>query len=295
MATSEVMTLQTLLATYPNTIALKNGNMQSPLVHFEFAPVEVANTAFKPFVREAKFDAGELAILTFLQAKTYGKPYMVLPAVVVGRGQHHTIAYNPEMGELTANELNGKRLGVRSYTQTTGAWVRGILEEEYGQDVKTMHWVTFEDPHITEYEDPSFVRKVSKEKTIAQMLLDGEIDAAIVGDKIPDSRLKHLIPDHEVAAKRWAERHGGVPINHMLVVRDSIVKEQPEVVRELFRLFKESAAAGGDKVKHDAIRFGFDKVWSSIDVMMDYAVSQKLIPRRLSQDELFTDFTASLS
>src|SRR5580658_2509461 len=175
MAITDVTTLQTLLATYPNTLALKNGTVQSPLIRFDFADVEVANTAFKPFVREAKFDAGELAILTFLQARTYGKPYVVLPAVVVGRGQHHTIAYNPEKGELKPTELNGKRVGVRSYTQTTGAWVRGMLEEEYGQDVKTMDWVTFEDPHITEYKDPSFVRREPKEKTISQMLLDGEI------------------------------------------------------------------------------------------------------------------------
>jgi 4,5-dihydroxyphthalate decarboxylase len=292
---TEVKTLQILLATYPNTLALKNGTVQSSLVDFDFADVEVASNAFKPLVREAKFDAGELAILTFLQAKTYGKPYVVLPAVVVGRGQHHTIAYNPEKGELKPTELNGKRVGVRSYTQTTGAWVRGILEEEYGQDVKTIDWVTFEDPHITEYNDPSFVRKVSRGKTIAQMLLDGEIDAAIVGNKIPDPRLKHLIPDHEAAAQRWAERHHGVPINHMLIVRESIATEAPEIVRELFRMFKESAAAAGDNINPNAIRFGVDKVWPSIDIMMDYAVSQRLIPRRFEKHELFNDFTASLA
>src|ERR1700749_966800 len=107
MDTTEVTTLQTLLATYPNTLALKNGTLHSPFVQFNFADVEVANTAFKPFVREAKFDAGELAIVTFLQAKASGKPYVVLPAVVVGRGQHHTIAYNPEKGDLKPTELNG--------------------------------------------------------------------------------------------------------------------------------------------------------------------------------------------
>ena len=79
--------LFTLLGNYPNTLALKKGEVGSDLIDFDFAGVKVSNTAFKPLVREAKFDLGELAIVTFLQAKTYGKPYVLLPALVVARGQ----------------------------------------------------------------------------------------------------------------------------------------------------------------------------------------------------------------
>ena len=131
---SEKPKLYTLLGNYPNTVALKNGAVKSGLVDLDFADVKVSNTAFKPLVREAKFDVGELAIVTFLQAKTYGKPYVLIPATVLGRGQHHTIAYNPERGHLKASDLAGKRVGVRAYTQTTGAWVRGFLADDYGVD-----------------------------------------------------------------------------------------------------------------------------------------------------------------
>ena len=62
------------------------------------------------------------------------------------------------------------------------------------------------------------------------MLLDGEIDAAVVGDKLPDPRLKHLIPDADAAAQKWAERHHGVPINHMVVVRQELSRSRPDVV-----------------------------------------------------------------
>ena len=105
-------------------------------------------------MREARFDLSEVAIVTFLQARTYGKPYVLMPATVVGRGQLHTIAYNPERGPLGPSDLNGKTLGVRAYTQTTGAWVRGILEEEYGVDLARVTTVIFEDPHVAEYTDP---------------------------------------------------------------------------------------------------------------------------------------------
>ena len=148
----------TLLGNYPNTTALKNGAVTSDLLNFDFADVKVSNTAFKPLVREAKFDVGELAIVTFLQAKAYGKPYALIPATVLGRGQHHTIAYNPQRGSLKASELTGKRVGVRAYTQTTGAWVRGFLADDYGVDPAKIHWVTFEDPHLAEYKDPDLCR-----------------------------------------------------------------------------------------------------------------------------------------
>ena len=50
----------------------EDGKISSSLVDFEFADVKVSNTAFKPLVREAKFDLAEVAIVTFLQARHYG-------------------------------------------------------------------------------------------------------------------------------------------------------------------------------------------------------------------------------
>src|SRR3984885_738501 len=134
--TQTQLTLQTLLAANPHTSALRSGQLRSPLVNFAFADVKTVNKAFKPLVREQKFDLGELAIVTYLQAKAAGKPYVLLPAVIVGRGQHHTIAYNSERGLLTPAGLHGKRVGVRAFSQTTGAWLRGILSEDYGVDFR---------------------------------------------------------------------------------------------------------------------------------------------------------------
>ena len=100
MATATKLKLHTMLGNYANTKPLKSGAIHSDLVDFDFAEVKVANNLFKQVVREAKYDVAELAIVTYLQAKAYGKPYVLVPAVVVSRGQHHTIAYNPERGPL---------------------------------------------------------------------------------------------------------------------------------------------------------------------------------------------------
>jgi 4,5-dihydroxyphthalate decarboxylase len=293
---SDKLNLFTLLGDYPNTAALKRGDVRSDLVDFDFADIKVANTGFKPLIREHKFDLSELAIVTYLQAKAYGKPYVLIPAVVLARGQHHTIAYNPERGELRAEDLAGKRVGVRAYTVTTGVWVRGILKEQYGVDLSKVKWVTFEDPHLAEYTDPPEIERAPAGKAIAQMLLDGELDAAIVGDKMPDARLKQLIADNEAAAKAWADKNGQ-PINHLMVIRSDLSRKRPDVVREVFRLLKESrdAAIRAGNKNAALLDFGVEPNRRALVTIIELAVDQKLIPRRFSVDELFDETTRSLA
>jgi 4,5-dihydroxyphthalate decarboxylase len=284
------VTLHSLLGNHPSTKALKSGQVSSPLVTFDYFEVKVANTQFKAMVRDLKYDFGELAIVTFLQAKAYGKPYVLLPATIVGRNQHHTIFYNAGKGALTARDLNHTRVGVRAYTQTTGAWVRGFLADDYGIDLNSVTWVTFEDPHLAEYRDPPIVERAPEGKVLKQMLLDGEIDAAILGDVAEEGPLRHLIPDHEAAGRAWSRAHGGVPINHLAVMRESIVQSRPDVVREVYRVLKESrAAAALPSGADDPLRFGIGAIRPSLDTIAAYAFDQGLIPRRLSTDELLAD------
>jgi 4,5-dihydroxyphthalate decarboxylase len=289
--------LSLMTGNYPNTQPLKSGKVTSSLVNLDFVDVKVANQHFKAVVRDAKYDVSELAIVTFLQAKTYGKPYVLMPAVAVSRGQLQTIAYDGERGTMTPKDIAGKKVGVRAYTQTTGAWVRGILQEDYGVDVNGITWITTEDPHLAEYQDPpGMVVRVPDDKSIPTMVLEGETVAAIVGDTIPDPRLKYLVADHEAANKRYADKNGGVPINHMYVVRQSLSKERPDVVREVFRMLVESAKQGVQPGTEMAagVRFGVEACRQSLERIIDYSYKQKLIPRPFSVDELFDDTTRAL-
>jgi 4,5-dihydroxyphthalate decarboxylase len=150
---------------------------------------------------------------------------------------------------------------------------------------------------VAEYQDPPNVRRAPEGNRLVQMLLDGELDAAIVGDKFPDPRLKLLVPDPETANRKWSESHGGVPINHMLVIREQLAKTRPDVVREVYRLFRDAKQASFAETgvpKLDPLRFGIEANRRSLEIVIDFAVKQGLLPRRFSVDELFGDTMRAL-
>jgi 4,5-dihydroxyphthalate decarboxylase len=290
------VTLEGLLADNPSTRSFSSGAIASDLVKVDLDAPKLIHHGFKPMIREGRYDWGELAIVTFLQAKALGKPLVLLPAVIGGRFQHHCIAYNGDQGELGPGDLNGKTIGVRSYTQTTGVWVRGILQNEYGVDPASVNWVCFEDSHLAEYADPGNVRRGQKGKNLAQMLLDGELDAAMLGKDMPkDPKIKPVIPDPKAAARDWYDKRRAIPMNHLVVVRPELSQQRPDVVRELYRMLLASRDLDTPATDGMQMRpFGVEANRAALELIIDYAFQQSIIDRRLSVDELFDDTTRSL-
>src|SRR6202008_2091546 len=120
-----------------------------------------------------------------VQARAYGKPIVLVPATVMGRSQHGTLLYNAARGKLTPSDLPGKRIGVRSYSQTTSTWLRGILQNDYGVDIEKLRWVPQEHGHVPEYPEPPGVERAAPGRTLIQMLRDGEVAAAIYSLDLP--------------------------------------------------------------------------------------------------------------
>ncbi len=290
------LTLTTNLAESALSKPLRSGAIHSDVVAFDFAGPATANQGFKPMVREGKFDAGELAIVTFLQARAHGKPLVLLPATVVGRSQHNCIHYDCRNGDLTPKQIEGKRVGVRAYSQTTGVWVRGILGDEYGVDIKKVRWATYEEPHVAEYKDPAFLEKFElRGKTMEQLMFDGDFDAIIIGGAIPNEpRAKTLIPDPAQAVVDWHKKTGAVSVNHLFVVSDEVAK-RTDVVQETFRMLsqaKKALPAPANGI--DFLPFGVENLRKSLELIIRYAFEQQMIPRLMSVDELFNDVTRKL-
>src|SRR6201985_858317 len=208
-ATDMTMRLRTLLGTHPCTAALKDGSVKSDKVAFDFADYSPTHKGFKPMVREQAFDVSEMAIVTFLMAKSFGKPMVLLPSVATARAQHAYRLITAKQGTLTPAGLNNKRVGIRSFTTTTGAWLRGILANDYGVDLDSIDWVTFEEAHVAEFRDTT--ARAPQGKQIVQMLVDGELDA-VLGEKSEHPDLKPLFADVGAEEKAWSARHGVSPV-----------------------------------------------------------------------------------
>jgi 4,5-dihydroxyphthalate decarboxylase len=292
---STPLRLKTLLDDYPNTRALRRGELTSPLLSFDFFDIPFVANAFKRTVRNLEFDVSELAIVTFLMAKAHGKPYVLMPAVVLGRFQHPFLVYNSARGELRPRDLNGRRVGIRSYSVTTSMWLRGILANDYGVDIDSIRWVTFEEPHVAEYQDPPTVERAPAGSELLKMLLDGQVDAIVLRDtKLEDTRLKRLIPDPDRAAQEWHARNRAIQINHMVTVKDTLTKSNPDAVREVYRLLEEAKRRGPAPGTPDMTPFGLEANRRNLEVAIDYVYQQRLIPKRFKVDELFDDVTRSL-
>ncbi|MGY3551317.1 4,5-dihydroxyphthalate decarboxylase [Bradyrhizobium sp. USDA 4472] len=276
--------LKAVLGNHPHVKATKSGELRSDLFDLEFIEYTPTNTAFKPMVREQAFDVCEMAIVTFLMAKAHGKPLVLLPATMLGRFQHSYALYNPAHGMLGPSDLEGKRVGIRSFTTTTGAWIRGILANDYGVDLDKIKWVTFEDPHVAEYVDTT--ERAPKDRKALQMLLDGEVDA-VLGETSDHHGLKSLFPDPVAEAARWYARRGVVPVNHLVVVTEQLARSRPDVVAGVYDLLKRNKAQAGPAGAPDLLPFGIEANRKPLELIVDYAFQQALIPRRYAVGELF--------
>jgi 4,5-dihydroxyphthalate decarboxylase len=288
----EPLRLRTLLETYPHTAALKNGEVRSDRVTLVLEDVKPVWSGFKAMVRRQAFDVAEMAIVTYLIAKSVGKPMVLLPAVMTGRNQHAFAICNGERGTLRPADLAGRTVGIRSFTTTTGAWLRGMLENDYGLDPATVRWITFEDPHVAEYVDTT--ERAPPGKAILPMLLEGELDA-VLGERSDDPRVRPLFGDPAAAAEAWTQQHGIVPLNHMVVVSTELARSRPDAVAEVYALLHESKRRAPPPAGRDTTPFGVEACRPALARIVDYAVQQRLIPRRFEVDELFYDTTLAMT
>ncbi|HXZ93650.1 MAG TPA: phosphate ABC transporter substrate-binding protein [Burkholderiales bacterium] len=287
------MKLAALLGDYPVTRALKAGEVRSSRVALEFAAdVATPSSAFKRVVREAAFDVAELALVTYLMAKERGAPLVLLPAVVLARFQHPLLMRAAARGPLAPKELEGRRVGVRSWSVTTGMWMRSILAEDHGVDVRRVQWVTFEEPHVADFRDPPNVERAPQGKDMVEMLVAGELDAAIATERsLGDARLAPVIPDPAGAARAWQARHGGIQINHMVVVRSALTRSDADSVREVYRLLAESRRVAGNPELNP---FGCAANRRNLELAIERTHAQGLIARRFAVEELYDETTGAL-
>jgi 4,5-dihydroxyphthalate decarboxylase len=326
MLTDTPLQLKIAIANYGHTASLKDGSVPIKGVKPDFVKVEPIIAAFRRMVRDVEFDACELASTTYFIARAFGAPFKALPLFLLRRFHHEGIVCREDAGIKTPKDLEGKKVGVRAYSVTTGVWARGILVNEYGLDASKVTWVVDDEEHVTQLSLPSNVVHVPAGKSLVSMMASGEIQAGFTaragigregppkagweGSVKPAPEVYHdLIRDTDRLEAEWFRRTGIYPMHGVLVVKDKLLADHPWLAKSLYTAFTEAKArylarlksgeanSAEDKryrdltavVGEDPLPYGIKANLTSIVALINYALQQGLMPRRLSVEELFVN------
>ena len=261
--------------------ALFTGAVADPALPLDLPAISPISRAFAPMVREGRYPVSEMAIATFLMAKAAGTPLVLLPCVLMARFQEGALLV-PEASPIRApEELRGKQVGVRAYSQTTGMWIRGVLQTRHGLPPDAMRWTTFEDAHVATYRDPPFAARAPAGATLEGMLESGELDAAIFGAEAPGGATRPVF-DVPAATAAFRAEHGFTPVNHLLCARTEIARDH---AADLTRLLDLLRRAGAEVTTRDALA-------PALTLAARYCAEQGLTPRELHFHEIWKDTPA---
>lgn len=276
---------------------LWRGDVGSERVRLDLTEVKPLSRTFRRMIRDQEFDLCEMALVSQAMAHAHAKPITALPIPVWRHFHHGSLLCRAGSPIAHPAELAGRRIGVRSYSQTSGVWARGILETEYGLDPDGVTWVTLEDSHVAEYRDPANTMRADEGRSLSDLLFSGEVDAIMgLREGRPDE-VRAIIPDADAAARRWSERTGIVPVNHVLALKTELLAAHPWLSGELMSLFDRARRAAhghgprAGELDGSALAYGLAPNRVSIETLLDWTARQHLTPRRFAVEEIFADVT----
>src|SRR3954471_15766331 len=174
--------LNIAIADYGHTQAVKSGAAPITGVEPNFIEVKPIIGAFRRMVRDLEFDVCEMAPTTYMIARALGAPFIALPVFIMRRFHHGGFVVRPDSGIKAPKDLEGKKVGVRAYSVTTGVWTRGIFVNEYGLDSSKVTWVVDDEEHVITLKLPPNVVHAPAGKSLADMMESGELQAGFTGN-----------------------------------------------------------------------------------------------------------------
>jgi len=279
--------LRVALGQHEHVRPLRDGRVTSPRFSLEFVDHDPLPKAFREMVRGGTLDVSEMAVVTHLMAHHFGRRIRGLAIPLWNRLPHTNLVCAQHSDIRGPADLNGRKVGVRAYAQTSGVWVRGILASDYGVDLHGITWGTMEDAHLPEYVDPSNTRRYTAPPTLRELMLQGEF-AAIMGERIVDpARIRSVIPDAKKIAHEWIDRTGIHPINHTLTVKSALLEEHAWLAQELMDLFSRARDLAIADGAEPPLAYGLEANHASLQMCLQYSYEQNITPRLYDVAEMY--------
>ena len=303
--------LKIAIADYGHTRAVKSGATPIEGIDPDFVQVVPIIAAFRRMVRDLEFDVCEMAPTTYMIARARGAPYIALPIFLMRRFHHGGFAVRPDANIRKPKDLEGKKVGVRAYSVTTGVWTRGIFVNEYDLDSAKVTWVVDDEEHVTTLKLPPNVIHAPPGHSLQSMMASGEIQAGFTGPAgvgrsgPPISNwdmnaptggetgtYPELIANVEQVEADWYHRTRIYPIHGLVVVKDDKLKTYPWLARSLMDAFvaakqpylDDLKRGKGDKPQDKPEDKRYQKFLALMDDPLPYGIS----PNRASIEALVT-------
>jgi 4,5-dihydroxyphthalate decarboxylase len=319
--------LKIAIADYGHTRAVKSKMVPIEGIEPDFIQVVPIIGAFRRMVRDLEFDICEMAPTTYMIARARGAPYIALPIFLMRRFHHGGFVVRPDAGIREPKDLEGKKVGVRAYSVTTGVWTRGIFVNEFGLDSSKVTWVVDDEEHVSALKVPPNVVHAPEGKSLQSMMKSGEIQAGFSGPAgvgragppisgweraskpavAPDT-YPELMANVEKVEADWFHRTGIYPIHGLIVVKDEHIRRNPWLPRALMNAFVAAKKPYLEALKRghcespedkryrdffslmsDPLPYGMEANRSSIEALVTYSLQQELIPSRPPLDQVFVD------
>lgn len=296
------------LGDYPHVNPVLDGT--ATVAGYSVEPVEVRPiiAGYRRMIRDLEFDVCELAPVSYLMAREAGVPVTAIPVFLNRRFHHGDIQCAADSGVTVPKGLEGKRVGVRAYSVSTGVWGRGVLQEDYGVNLGSITWVVDDDDHVEGHVPPN-AERVEGDRSLGDLLAAGDLAAAFTGNagtgragkptegwEAPtshDGETYALFPDHDVIERDWYLRTGIYPLHSVIVVKDELVAADPDLPTKLYAAFAEGKrlqttadpqwsalprlAQQARKIESDPIPYGVESNRSSIDALRRFGRDQGLL------------------
>jgi 4,5-dihydroxyphthalate decarboxylase len=269
-------------------------------------------------MRHREFDVCELSLASYVAGRSTetGDDLIAIPAFPHRRFRHGYIFVSASSEIRAPGQLAGQAVGVRTWQTTAGVWVRGMLAERYGLDLRTVRWMA-QDPEDVPCSLPPglMLRRVPDGRTVTDMCASGEL-AGLVYPELPaqlkegHASIRRLFPDYKAAEQEYYKSTGIFPIMHLVAVKTDVASAYPWVPRALLQAFAEAKRLAMRRLEDprtvslawlsslqeeerallgpDPWRYGLDETNRlTMETFLRYALEQGLAGRPLSAAELF--------
>lgn len=320
---SKLVPITIACAEYDRTRAIKDGRVRVDGCEVTYLPLDPEELFFRAF-RYNDFDVAELSFNSYLMTTSRGVcPYVAIPAFVSRHFRHSAIYVRTDRGIKSPADLKGKLVGLPEYQQTANVWMRGIFKEEYGIDPSDLHWRTGgqDEPGRDErtplkLADNIDLRAIPSDKTLNQMLIDGELDAVFSARELQayvkgEPGIGLLFPDYRKAEMEYYKRSGMFPIMHLVGIKKTLVEQYPWLPATVYKAFVQAKKIAINELKEmsatkvtlpwpevyaqDAVqlmgsdfwRYGVGENAKDIETLARYSYEQGLSTRQLTAEEIF--------